>query len=379
MDPLGASLGIANPASTVGGRNAPIRPITGPTALSQSTTIEGEDEQTALTRELEELRKWEQLERTRQDVARLRELKRKVLAGDRSALEEDNNRHSSTQRGESQSNLGAPRPKDPETFTTRDRLQYNCWVRDCEAIFRGAPSTFPSGTQKVDFAVRFLDETTRSTWDAYSQDHMRLEASWTPTWEELKAVMLDTLGPESLRRLTAHNGLKRAKQRPDQDPNSLLAHLNTLWSELGDYPEEQRRMDFMSALLSDIQKELLLRDQEDYNTVSKLNTLARYYWSKMKRTTTLPEHPARREKSRGHQAQDSLSGSSQTRKKAKKSGSAKSNSKPAKRDQDGPKDPNTACWGCNETGHFQRDCPKSKEDPKGSSGQGSGKGSGRRS
>jgi hypothetical protein len=36
-------------------------------------------------------------------------------------------------------------------------------------------------------------------------------------------------------------------------------------------------MDFISALLPDIQKELLLRDPAEFATVSKLNTLARYF------------------------------------------------------------------------------------------------------
>jgi hypothetical protein len=275
-----------------------------------------------------------------------------VQAGDLAALNEDFIRPVSTPRAESQSNLGAPRPKDPETFTNRDRLQYNCWVRDCEAIFRGAPNTFYSDLYKVDFAVRFLDETTRSTWDTFAQDHERLDAAWRPTWTQLKAVMLDCLGPEAMRRLAAHNDLKRIRQRQDQDPNVLLAKMNALWSELGDYPEEQRRMDFMSALLPEIQKELLLRDPLEYSTVSKLNTIARYYWGKTRRTSTLPEHPAPKRENHSKSSPDSHAGPSQTRKKAKRAGAAKPDTKSAKRGHDGPKDPNPVCWGCNKPGHF---------------------------
>jgi len=266
---------------------APQQPLA-PATLSQTTTAEQDEDHAAITRELEELRNWAQLERDRQELARLQALKSRALSGDRTALEEDVAHPISSTRPESHSNLGAPRPKDPERFITRDRLQYNCWVRDCESIFWGAPNTFHTDLHKVDFAVRFLDETTRSTWDAYTQDHTRQDALWTPTWDQLKAVMLDTLGPESLRRLQAHNELKRTTQRRDQDPNVLLARLNALWSELGDYPDEQRRMDFLSSLLPEIQKEIMLRDPSEYLTVSKLNTLARYHWSKLGRTPSLP-------------------------------------------------------------------------------------------
>lgn len=294
----------------------------------------------------------------------------------------------SSTRPESHSNLGAPRPKDLERFTTRDRLQYNCWVRDCESIFRGAPNTFHTDLHKVDFAVRFLDETTRSTWDAYTQDHTRQDALWTPTWDQLKAVMLDTLGPESLRRLQAHNELKRTTQRRDQDPNVLLARLNALWSELGDYPDEQRRMDFLSSLLPEIQKEIMLRDPSEYSTVSKLNTLARYHWSKLGRTPSLPQQSGgtatfpKQSMEMRHKhnkpSHDSQTGSSQTRKKAKKFGSGRFDPKPPRKDQSGPKDTYGVCWVCNKPGHRQRECPEAKERPKDTKPFESGKGTGRR-
>jgi hypothetical protein len=155
--------------------------------------------------------------------------------------------------------------------------------------------------------------------------------------------------------------------------------MNALWSELGDYPEEQRRMDFMSALLPEIQKELLLRDPLEYSTVSKLNTIARYYWGKTRRTSTLPEHPAPKRENHSKSSPDSHAGPSQTRKKAKRAGAAKPNTKSAKRGHDGPKDPNPVCWGCNKPGHFQRECPESKDAKKGTPNPSSGKGSGRKS
>ena len=84
----------------------------------------------------------------------------------------------------------------------------------------------------------------RTIWETYCSDELRKDPSWSPNWDQMKAVMLDCLGPEAVRRLSAHNALKRIKQRQDQDPNQLLSKLTTLWSELGSQvSEEQRKMD----------------------------------------------------------------------------------------------------------------------------------------
>jgi hypothetical protein len=374
------------PTSTA---NDPGRPVLGqntralPELASQeesNTTVGGDaPRQDELERELEELRRWRQREENLRELTKLRELKRKVQQGDLSAFDEVSLPAPSPRRVESVTDLGAPRPKDPETFANRDRQQYNCWARDCEAIFRGSPSRFATDTQRVDFGIRFLDETVRSTWDTYREDHLREDPFWEPTWAQLKAVMLDCLGPLEMRRLQAHNDLKRLRQRHDQDPNVLLARLNTLWSEMEHVSEEQRRMDFMGALLSEIQKELMGRDPEDINTVSKVNTAARFIWNKTKRTAPTAEHPTAKREGHARTTHEDRAGPPKTRKKAKKAFAGNFKKKQRKSDPSGPKDPNMTCWGCNEPGHFQKDCPKPKEAHKESANPKSGKGSGQRS
>lgn len=343
-------------------------------------TVEGDDPPPeAIARELAELRAWRLIEKDRHELRKLRELKRKVQQGDLSALDEDLDRPQPPPREYGYSNMGAPRPKDPEVFSNRDRQQYNCWVRDCEGIFRGAPRTFETPVQKADFGARFLDETMRTIWETYCSDELRKDPSWSPNWDQMKAVMLDCLGPEAVRRLSAHNALKRIKQRQDQDPNQLLSKLTTLWSELGSQiSEEQRKMDFLGALLPDIQKELLLRDPDDFPTVSTLNTLARYLWNKNRKSNTHPDQPGAKTETAPKPTTESRWGPSGTRKKPRRSAAAPADRKPPKTDHNGPKETNVICWGCNQPGHYKNECPKSKDTPKSSSAHKPGKDSGRK-
>ena len=191
--------------------------------------------------------------------------------------------------------------------------------------------------------------------------------------------MLNCLGPEAVRRLSAHNALKRIKQRQDQDPNQLLSKLTTLWSELGSQvSEEQRKMDFMGALLPDIQKELLLRDPDDFPTVSTLNTLARYLWNKNRKANTHPDQPGPKTETAPKPTTDSRWGPSGTRKKPRRSAAAPADRKPPRTDHNGPKETNVICWGCNHPGHYKNECPKSKDTPKSSSAHKPGKDSGRK-
>jgi hypothetical protein len=190
--------------------------------------------------------------------------------------------------------------------------------------------------------------------------------------------MLECLGPEAIRRLAAHNELKRIKQRQDQDPNLLLAKLNALWSELGEVSEEQRRMDFMSSLLMDIQKELLLRDPKEFDTVTKLNTMARFYWNKNKRNAATSDYHTQKKEVHTQTPHEEHAGPPQTRKKAKRAFPPKADKKQGKSDRNGPKDSNMVCWVCNKPGHRQRHCPKAKEAPKVPSNPKSGKDSGQK-
>jgi hypothetical protein len=88
--------------------------------------------------------------------------------------------------------------------------------------------------------------------------------------------MLNSLGPPKQRRLVAHRALKSVRQEWAQGPNDLLAKLDTLWLELGDsYPEGQRIMDFVGALIPTIQKELLLLDPSQGSSLTDPNSPAR--------------------------------------------------------------------------------------------------------
>ena len=141
---------------------------------------------------------------------------------------------------------------------------------------------------------------------------------------------------------------------------------------------EQRKMDFLGALVPDIQKELLLRDRDDFPTVSTLNTLARYLWNKNRKANTHPDQPGAKTETAPKPTTDSRWGPSGTRKKPRRSAAAPADRKPPRTDHNGPKETNVICWGCNQPGHYRNECPKSKDTPKSSSANKPGEDSGRK-
>ena len=71
--------------------------------------------------------------------------------------------------------------------------------------------------------------------------------------------MLNALGSPQERKQVAYDCLKRAQQRPSQNPTDLLDYMRPLWEELGSSrtPEVQV-LEYTAALREDIKKSLLL-------------------------------------------------------------------------------------------------------------------------
>jgi len=253
-------------------------------------------------------------------------------------------------------------------------------MRDCEAIFVGAPQSFQQEDRKIHFAVRFISEPMRVVWEGYCNEKKQLNPVWMPTWGDLKSTMLDCLGPEAIRRLGAHSELKSLKQAQDQDPNDLHAALHVLWSEMGPgYGEGQRKMDLLGALLPRIQSELLSKGIEQYPTTTSMVVAARFYWNRRATNNSILNRLNRPPEEKPKTTPEIRAGTPKPRKRPKRPRSAQPDPKSAKRDQSETKGVEKACWNCGKPGHLQRDCTQPEKPKSDLTNQKSGKGKGRRS
>lgn len=333
-----------------------------------------------IAEQLQAMRDWYNLERDKAELARLLEIKRRTDNGDLTALNEDPKVPPRSGMVAAVQSQGTPRPKDPTSFSNRDRMQYNCWSRDCEAIFVGAPQSFLAEERKIHFAVRFISEPMRVAWEGSCNEQLHSNPLWLPTWDHLKAVMLNCLGPEAIRRLAAHAALKSLKQAPDQDPNDLHAELHVLWSEMGPtYPEDQKKMDLLGALLPRIQRELLAKDQTQFVTSTALVVAARFQWNKTNSDNLILNklNPVREERTKS--SFDVRAGNSQTRKRVKRTTMGHASPKPPRRGHSGQGGAEKACWNCGKSGHLQKDCRQPEKPKSDLTDSAAGKGKGRRS
>jgi hypothetical protein len=92
-------------------------------------------------------------------LARIRALRARYEAGDLTAIMEDPSNPRQPLKIPTVSSHGLPRLKAPETYTKRNRAEYNRWERDCEGFFTRSPANFVLEQQKVDFGLMYASET----------------------------------------------------------------------------------------------------------------------------------------------------------------------------------------------------------------------------
>ena len=315
---------------------------------------------------LQELREWHQSALEEEELRQLLSIRQRVQQGDTSALYESIGGPKSPKQTLTGPDAGAPRPEKPTQFNNRDRAQYNRWERECEATFRGSPKNFSIDALKIDFGLRYISESLRSAWEAASHDNLRKNPAWRATWTEFKTVMLNALGPPEQRKLSAHKALKILKQDWSQDPNDLLSKLDTHWTELGDsYTEEQRKMDFIGAMVPTVQKELLLLEPSQRSTISEINARARLIWDRNRRDK-LPVPKADNKKSgQDKPAATPARGSSKTRKRPGEPKGAQPGADDVSKTRNDDKRPKVTCHNCGKVGHTSAQCWNLKpETPK---------------
>jgi hypothetical protein len=109
-------------------------------------------------------RQWLEDQRNAAELERINQIRRRIDAGDMSALYEDTRALITTQPVVKAQSLRPPTHKQPTEFTRKDRREYNRWRDDCELTFKSSPEYFISDEKRIDFALQFVNDVCRTVW-----------------------------------------------------------------------------------------------------------------------------------------------------------------------------------------------------------------------
>jgi len=157
------------------------------------------------------------------------------------------------QRGEIQRTV----PVFHEKFTVEKR---DSWLRDLNALFKGAPRKFISDSQMVLAATGYLSADNKKKWDAHVRSKPQDEDNWTAFEEWTKDLLQNSYN------ITTHIllQLEELQMQPYQDPNLFESQLAALENHLPEQTEEQKAQIFFRKLWKP------LRDHIITNTNGKL-------------------------------------------------------------------------------------------------------------
>ncbi|KAH5464137.1 hypothetical protein HBI55_254540 [Parastagonospora nodorum] len=338
-----------------------------------------DQEEDEMRKEIEELRQLKARALLEEELVSLRAMKARYDLGDREAF--NPKQLGTTPPGPSQSNaLGSlPKPEPPTRFEKKNRAQYNRWERDCESYFVTSPRAFPTEASMVAFGLRYVSENMRTLWDSHCSPSAT-SLGWTPTWVELKAVMLNSLGTPAERFQEAYDRIRLARQKPNQSPTDLLDYLRPLWEELGLANTEVMKVtQYYSALRQDIQDDLAKIPVERRSTLATLEEQANMVWRRVTRHRTAVDIPVRTPHSRPRKVSPNAEGARNPPKKAKHTGMSHNGPKRALASGAKSDHSKLTCYNCNKVGHISPDCPNPRKPQAGPSQRDTGKDNGRRS
>lgn len=310
--------------------------------------------------ELEDLRRWLKQTKEAEELKFLRGIRQRYEQGDLTAIEAVPNVEGGTTRRPPIPSGSLPRPEPPHVFKKKDRADYNRWERDCEGYFIRAPTSFLQEQQKVDFGVMYISETLKTLWRSqYTEESMLL--GWTPTWDDLKRVMLNSLGTPEERRQMAYEQLTKAKQRTGQSPTELLDYLRPMWEELGHtYSPQLQLMSYMAALSADVRDDIEKLPPTMRNTLPLVEEQANIVYRRMavRKPSRLGIPKDREQKSKDTPSEPT--GASKNPRGKKRHRLDKSKPNRAEKGLNGPAAPTPTCWNCGQAGHKKPDCTNEK-------------------
>jgi hypothetical protein len=329
--------------------------------------------------ELQELRLWQQKERKRAELRRLKEIRLRYEAGDVSALYMDAGSSAQPSVHLGRPSAPLPRPKDPQVYSKHDRAEFNRWERDCEGFFLRSPASFLLEQQKVDFGVMYLSEPLKTLWRTHVYTEVSLSPLWIQTWIQLKAVMLNALGSPLERQQAAYEKLKSCRQRQGQSPTELLDYMRPLWEELGPGSNALLQvLEYTGALRKEINDDVVREKAHDRATIPQVEELANRSWRRHGFDRSTKDTPAKEKSQRPRVDSRDDAGDAKTLKKPKRARQGRFAPKKP-RAADATTDPEVVtCYNCGEAGHKSYKCKKPKKSDSTSTNDKSGKEKGRK-
>jgi hypothetical protein len=321
-------------------------------AVGRNSLLEAAQEQ-----ELETLRTWLRDARAREELRSLQELRTRYEAGDVTAVLAPPAGRSQGLAPTTMPSVSLPRPEPPKEFTKRNRAEFNRWERECEGYFTRSPAHFQTERQKVDFGIMYVSEPLKTLWESNCVVNSVNAPGWVPTWVELKAVMLNSMGTPQERRKLAYDKLKACRQQQGRTPTDLLDYMRPLWEELGSsITPEMQLLEYSAALRSDIQAELERLPLPMRCTIPMVEEQANIVYRRKNQTRDHRDQPAREKHSRRREASGEPEGNTKTLRNAKKPRSAHSGPKRAKAAPPSAPAQAIVCYKCGEPGHRVFEC-----------------------
>jgi hypothetical protein len=307
--------------------------------------------------ELQELRAWLQSAQALEELRSLQELRARYEAGDATAVLPTHPGRSVLPTLQATPSASLPRPEPPKQFAKRNRMEFNRWERDCEGYFLRSPVHFQTERQRVDFGVMYVSDPLRTLWESNCVVNTVNSPGWVPTWQGLKAVMLNSMGTPQERKKMAYDKLKAARQQASKSPTDLLDYMRPLWEELGpSVTPEMQLLEFSAALRHDIQIELERLPFAMRSTIPMVEEQANIVYRRKNPVREQKDQQSKTKSKGRRKDSQSSEGDQKTPKKAKKGKTRQSDPKGDKKAPPSSTPKDVTCYRCGEPGHKSYDC-----------------------